>query len=147
MDLSPCYYFQAGTDKESDYAAICRPVQPYAWSPKSSTLAVTYMQKVVTSGEITLRFLPFSSDRLQGKCSPSVLCADLIMNGLFMWPLYLSQTVSVPAKQITARKQLHILPSVLKLVWDQFKNWTKICFPVGVGGGHSFSSQISNTKF
>lgn len=63
------------------------------------------MQKVVMSGKITLRFLRFSSDRLQGKCSPSVLCADLIMNGLFMWPLYLFQTVSVPAKQIISYSQ------------------------------------------
>lgn len=97
-DLSLCYYFKAGTKK--DYAAICRPMQPYARSLKQSTLAVTSMQEVVLCGKITPPFLRFSSDRLQSKCSLSVLCADQIVNGLFVWPLYLFQTVSVPAKHI-----------------------------------------------
>lgn len=66
---------------------------------------MTSMQKVEMSGKITQCFLHFSSDRLQGKCSPSVFGADLIMNGLFQWPLYLFQTVSVPAKQIISYSQ------------------------------------------
>lgn len=50
-------------------------------------------KKLCCVKKITLRLLHFRSDRLQGKCSPSVLCADLIMNGLF---IYSKQLVHQP---------------------------------------------------
>lgn len=100
--LSLCYYFQAGTKKTLTMQPSVGPCSLMLGRQSSQHLLWLPRKKLFCAVKSLLHF---SSDRLQGKCPPSVLCVDLIMNGLFMWPLYLFRIVCVPAKHSFSSSQ------------------------------------------